>query len=76
MVSVSYHQGMAMTLRLDESETAALRTQADLEHRSMQEIARTAVREYLDRHSRAESIDRIMDAEFPKYAEAFERLGQ
>jgi predicted transcriptional regulator len=36
---------MAMTLRLDADETEALRRRAELEQRSMQEVARQAIRE-------------------------------
>jgi predicted transcriptional regulator len=66
---------MAMTLRLDDDETRALRHRAELEHRSMQEVARQAVRDYIERTSRADLIDAVMDAELPRYAEALERLG-
>ena len=38
---------MAMTLRLTDGESAALKARADLEQRSMQEVAREAVRSYL-----------------------------
>jgi predicted transcriptional regulator len=37
---------MAMTLRLTDDETAALRAQADAEQRSMHDVARRAIREY------------------------------
>jgi predicted transcriptional regulator len=37
---------MAMTLRLTDDETEALRQTAEREHRSMQDVARTAIREY------------------------------
>ena len=67
---------MAMTLRLDENETVALRRRAQLEDSSMQDVARRAVREYIERHSRAELLDSVLDAELPRYAEALERLGQ
>ena len=67
---------MAMTLRLDENETVALRRRAELEDSSMQDVARRAVREYIERHSRAELLDSVLDAELPRYAEALERLGQ
>ncbi len=66
---------MAMTLRLDESEAAALRRRADLEERSMQDVARTAIRDYIEHHSRTDLIDGILDRELPRYAEALERLG-
>ena len=67
---------MAMTLRLTEEESDALRSRADQEGRSMQEIARQAVREYVETHSRAELLDRVLDSELPRYAEALERLGR
>ena len=67
---------MAMTLRLDEDETRALRRRAELEGRSMQEVARTAVREYVERTSHRELLDRVLDSELPRYAEALERLGR
>ena len=65
-----------MTLRLDEAETKALRMRADLEGRSMQEIARQAVREYIERTSRRELLDKVLDEELPRFAEALERLAR
>ncbi|WP_448638669.1 ribbon-helix-helix protein, CopG family [Geodermatophilus sp. URMC 63] len=67
---------MAMTLRLDEHETEALRRRAELEGRSMQDVARQAVRDYIERNSKRELLDRVLDRELPRYAEALERLGQ
>jgi predicted transcriptional regulator len=67
---------MAMTLRLTEDETEALRRRAELEHRSMQDVARQAIREYVERTSRRELLDRVLDDELPRYAEALERLGR
>ncbi|WP_434770272.1 ribbon-helix-helix protein, CopG family [Curtobacterium flaccumfaciens] len=67
---------MAMTLRLDDTEAAALRKRADLEERSMQEVARAAIREYVEQHSRSDLIDSVLDRELPRYAEALERLGK
>jgi death on curing protein len=58
-----------MTLRLDDQETAALRRRAELEGRSMQEVARAAVREYIERVSRRELLDQVLDEELPRYAE-------
>lgn len=65
-----------MTLRLTDDETEALRQRAALEGRSMQEVAREALREYIERTSRRELLDRVLDEELPKYAEALERLGK
>lgn len=67
---------MAMTLRLTDNETGALRRRAELEQRSMQEVARQAIREYVENHSRTELLDQVLDEELPRYAEALERLGQ
>lgn len=65
-----------MTLRLDDDETAALRERARIENRSMQEVARVAVRDYIERTSRAQLLDQVLADEIPRYAEALERLGQ
>jgi hypothetical protein len=67
---------MAMTLRLADEETEALRRRSELEQRSMQEVARQAIREYIENHSRAELLGQVLDEELPKYAEALARLGQ
>jgi plasmid stability protein len=67
---------MAMTLRLTDDEADALRLRAQREGRSMQDVARTAVREYIDRTSRRELLDGILDQELPRYAEALRRLGE
>lgn len=65
-----------MTLRLDDQETDALRVRAQLEGRSMQEVARQAVRDYIERTSRRDLLDRVLDEELPRYAEALRRLGE
>ena len=67
---------MAMTLRLTEQETEALRRRAEIEGRSMQEVARDAVRTYIEQRSKRDLLDRVLDDELPRYAEALERLGQ
>ena len=67
---------MAMTLRLTDAETEALRKRAEFEGRSMQDVAKQAVREYVESHSRRDLLDRVLDEELPRYAEALERLGR
>ena len=67
---------MDMTLRLSDDETEALRQRAEMEHRSMQEVARQAIREYVENHSRADLLDQVLDEELPRYAEALKRLGE
>lgn len=66
---------MAMTLRLADDEAEALRRRATLEHRSMQEIARQAIREYMENHGCADLLTQVLDEELPRYTEALERLG-
>lgn len=42
-----YHQCMAMTLRLSDDQTEALRRRAETEHRSMQQVALAAIDAYV-----------------------------
>ncbi|WP_045880108.1 ribbon-helix-helix protein, CopG family [Pseudofrankia sp. DC12] len=65
-----------MTLRLTDEETEALRRRSEVEQRSMQEIARQAIREYTEAHGRAELLDQVLDDELPRYSEALRRLGE
>ena len=67
---------MAMTLRLTDDEADALRLRAEREGRSMQEVAREAIRDYVDRTSRRELLDQVLDEELPRYSEALRRLGE
>jgi plasmid stability protein len=67
---------MAMTLRLTPDESAALRARAQREGRSMQAVARDAVRQYVADNDRRELLDEVLDEELPRYAEALERLGE
>lgn len=67
---------MAMTLRLDDGETEGLRRRARHEGRSMQDVARQAVREYVERTSRRDLLDQVLDDDLPRYAEALRRLGE
>jgi predicted transcriptional regulator len=67
---------MAMTLRLSDDETRTLREQAASEGRSMQEVIRSAVSEYVDRRVRRTRLDAVLDEELPRYADALRRLGE
>lgn len=67
---------MAMTLRLTEDETAALRRRAEREGRSMQEVARTAVNEYIETRSRSEVLDELFDRAVVEDAELLARLAK
>ena len=72
MVSRWYHDRMAMTLRLTDEDTEALRRKAAEEGRSMQEVALTAVREYVQ--GRPEEIRALVDKLVIEDAELLERL--
>jgi plasmid stability protein len=65
---------MAMNLRLTDQETAALRQKAAQEGRSMQEVARAAIAEYVsDRPARVRAaIERIRTED----AELLDRLSR
>jgi predicted transcriptional regulator len=65
---------MAMNLRLTDEETAALRARAEKEGRSMQEVARQAINEYIaERPQRLHAaIERVRTED----AELLERLGR
>lgn len=67
---------MAMTFRLPAEDSAALARIAEVEDRSQNEVLLTALREYIERQSRAALMEQVMDSELPRYAEALERLGQ
>jgi hypothetical protein len=45
--TIRYHLLMAMTLRLSEEQTEALRRKAEAEHRSMQQVAQAAIDAYV-----------------------------
>ncbi len=64
---------MPMTLRLTAAETEALRETARREHRSMQEVARTAIDEYVTRRTRRRNDH--LEAIVREDAELLRRLG-
>ena len=64
---------MPMTLRLTTAETEALRETARREHRSMQDVARTAIDEYVTRRTRRR--DEYLAAIVHEDAELLRRLG-
>lgn len=64
---------MPMTLRLTAEETEALREAARREHRSMQEIARLAIAEYVTRRTRRR--DEHLAVIVHEDAELLRRLG-
>ncbi len=67
---------MAMTLRLTDSEQAALRARADAEGISMQEAARRAVREFVTRGQHNDRVNTAATQIMDKHADALRRLGE
>ena len=69
-----YRSGVAMNLRLSDEETEALRRRAEQEGRSMQDVAREAIRQYTaGRQERlAAAIERIRTED----AELLDRLSK
>jgi plasmid stability protein len=63
-----------MNLRLTESETEALRRRAAEEGRSMQEVARTAIAEYVS--GRPERLRAAIDRVRTEDAELLDRLSR
>ena len=67
---------MAMTLRLTDEEQQALRDRAALDGVSMQDAARRAIREYVERSEHRSRVARAADLISDVHAEALDRLGQ
>lgn len=65
-----------MTLRLTDEETEALRAQAEREERSMQDVARAAVREYVTRRGDDRLVDDELHFVVTRYSDALRRLGE
>jgi plasmid stability protein len=67
---------MAMTLRLTDEQTNALRARASKEGRSMQQVAQSALDEYLLRVADDEQTDRLAAQGAHRFAELLRRLGE
>jgi plasmid stability protein len=67
---------MAMTLRLTDEQAEALRSRASREGRSMQQVARSALDDYLMRAEDDEQTDRLAEQGAQRYAELLRRLGE
>ena len=65
---------MAMTLRLDENQTEALRRCADEEGRSMQEVAKRAIEQYVSK--RDQRLASAITSVATRDAELLDRLSR
>jgi hypothetical protein len=66
---------MGMTPHPGDCEAYGFQQPAEPEHRSMQDVTRHAIREYVESNSQADLLERVLDEELPRYAEALKRLG-
>ena len=67
---------MAMTLRLNEEQTEALRRRAEREGRSMQQVALAALDDYLMRAEDDELTDRLAARGAERFTDLLRRLGE
>ncbi|MFC4009791.1 CopG family transcriptional regulator [Nonomuraea purpurea] len=67
---------MAMTLRLTDEQTEALRKRAEFEGRSMQQVALNAIEEYLARHAADEEVRRLGAKSRDRWRNVLDRLGE
>ncbi|MEY3278411.1 MAG: hypothetical protein RLZZ426_897 [Actinomycetota bacterium] len=67
---------MEMKLNLTAEETEMLERLADIENRSMQEIAHEAVSTSVEARLRRILLDRVLDEELPKWSGVLRRLGE
>jgi predicted transcriptional regulator len=67
---------MAMTLRLTDTEQAALRERAEAEGISMQDAARRAVRDYVTRGQHRDRVSNAAALIMDQHADALRRLGE
>jgi uncharacterized protein (DUF1778 family) len=65
-----------MNLRLSEEQTELLRARAEKEGRSMQQVALTAVDDYLLRAQDDELTDRLAERGAQRFADLLRRLGE
>jgi predicted transcriptional regulator len=67
---------MAMTLRLTDEQATALRSRAEREGRSMQQVAVSAIEDYLVRGEDDERTDELAARGAERFAELLRRLGE
>lgn len=67
---------MAMTLRLTPEETEGLRELAEVEQLSMQDVARTAIRQYVAQRGHTARVRRVLDRVLVEEANVLKRLGE
>ncbi|ANY07463.1 ribbon-helix-helix protein, CopG family [Pseudonocardia sp. HH130630-07] len=67
---------MAMNVRFSDDETEQLRDRARIEGRSMGEVTRAAVREYLERRGHHDRVADVLAELAPRRGDLLRRLGE
>ncbi|WP_425565964.1 DUF6290 family protein [Pseudonocardia ailaonensis] len=67
---------MAMNVRFTEEETELLRAQAQAEGRSMGDVTRAAVIEYVERHRHHDRVADVLATIAPRRRDLLRRLGE
>lgn len=67
---------MPINVRFTDDELAALRAQAETEHRSMDAVTRDAVRQYIERQAHHDSVADALAVLGPRRRELLRRLGE
>jgi hypothetical protein len=71
-----YARRTAVTVQLTDADLAALLAQARVEHRSAEDVAADAVREYTARSVQRVRVQAATERVVERYAEALHELGQ
>jgi hypothetical protein len=66
---------VAINVRFTDDELAALRAQAEVEQRSMDAVARDAVRQYIERRAHHDSVAEALAVLGPRRRDLMRRLG-
>ena len=67
---------MALTILLGENEVAALRERADRDGVSIEDMARAAIRDFVDRRNHREDVSAAATKVMRRHSEALEQLAQ
>jgi predicted transcriptional regulator len=67
---------MAMNVRFTDEEAEMLRAQAEAEGRSMGDVTRAAVREYVERHRHHDRVADVLAELAPRRRDLLRRLGE
>lgn len=67
---------MPVTIWLEPDEEAVLAALAERDGVSPSDVISEALRSYMAKRSRRESLDSVLDSELPKFSQALRQLGE